>query len=191
MDTELLSLFWIEKIKLSQYTIQTVKNLTDVQLDHPDTLGETVRRYLNSMVASDFLFRLSLPVSIGISSILPIPRQQESEIEKDLVRVRDLFGSPPLPPGLKDIIVTSAEGLYFDECNPSLKSVFERWKRILLRLEKTIHNVSQKDSLKYRYFSVLGIVSLPVAINYFGTQNLYYLRNGILKIKENPSFPKS
>ncbi len=191
METELLDLFWTEKIKLSQYTIQTVKDLSDTQLDHTDTLGETVRRYLNSIVASDFLFRLSLPVSVGISSILPIPRQTESEVEKDLVKVRDLFGSPALPSHLKDIVVSSAEGLYFEGCNPSILPVLERWKKILLRLEKSVQGLAQKDSLKYRYFSVLGIVSLPAAINYFSTQNLFYLRNGILKIKENPSFPKS
>ncbi|PJZ69908.1 hypothetical protein CH373_13335 [Leptospira perolatii] len=191
MVMELLGLFWTEKIKLSQYIIQTVKDLSDVQLDHPDSLGETVRRYLNSMVASDFLFRLSLPVSVGISSVLPLSRQSEADIEKDLVKVRDLFGSPALPVGLKEIIVTSAEELYYDTCNPSLKPVLDRWIKILRRIEKTIQNVSKKDSLKYRYFSVLGVISLPVAINYFGTQNLFYFRNGILKIKENPSFPKS
>ncbi|TGK06952.1 hypothetical protein EHO59_02195 [Leptospira semungkisensis] len=191
METELLGLFWTEKIKLSQYTIQTVKDLSDTQLDHTDALGETIRRYLNSIIATDFLFRISLPVSVGISSILPIPRQTEAELEKDLVKVRDLFGSPALPTNLKDIIVSSAENLYFEGCNPSLLPVFQRWKKILLRLEKSINGLAKKDSLKYRYLSVLGIVSLPVAINYFSTQNLHDLRNGILKIKENPSFPKS
>ncbi|TGL60857.1 hypothetical protein [Leptospira sarikeiensis] len=191
METELLGLFWTEKIKLSQYTIQIVKDLSEEQLDHTDALGETIRRYLNSIVASDFLFRLSLPVSVGISSILPIPRQTESEVEKDLVKVRDLFGSPGLPSNLKEVIVSSASDLYFEGCNPSILPTLERWKKILLRLEKSIVGLADKDPLKYRYFSVLGIVSLPVAINYFSTQNLYYLRNGILKIKENPSFPKS
>ncbi|EMO08620.1 hypothetical protein LEP1GSC137_0492 [Leptospira borgpetersenii str. Noumea 25] len=43
--------------------------------------------------------------------------------------------------------------------------------------------------MKYRYFSVIGIVSLPVAINYFEMQNLAWLRNGIMRITENPNFP--
>ncbi|PJZ29847.1 hypothetical protein CH370_06705 [Leptospira kmetyi] len=189
MESDLLAIFWTEKIKLTQYIIQTTKNFSSKQLDFSVAPRESVRSFLQAMVAGDFFLRVSLPISVGISSILPIARQSEEEIEKDLVRFRDQFGSPALPIGLKEIITQSAEELFFEDCNPELKPLFLRWKRILVRLEKTIRGLSSKDSLKYRYFSVIGIVSLPVAINYFEMQNLAWLRNGVMKITENPNFP--
>ncbi|MCG6166462.1 hypothetical protein LFX25_01170 [Leptospira sp. FAT2] len=189
MESDLLAIFWTEKIKLTQFIIQTTKNLSSKQLDYSTTPRESIRSFLQAMVAGDFFLRVSLPISIGISSILPIARQSEEEIEKDLVRFRDQFGSPALPIGLKEIITQSAEELFFEDCNPELKPLFLRWKRILVRLEKTIQGFGTKDSLKYRYFSVIGIVSLPVAINYFEMQNLSWLRNGIMKITESPNFP--
>ncbi|AKP24695.1 conserved hypothetical protein [Leptospira interrogans serovar Manilae] len=189
MESDLLAIFWTEKIKLTQYIIQTTKNFSSKQLDFSVTPRESVRFFLQGMVAGDFFLRVSLPISVGISSILPIARQSEEEIEKDLVRLRDQLGSPALPIGIKEIITQSAEELFFEDCNPELKPLFIRWKKILIRLEKTIQGLSTKDSLKYRYFSVIGIVSLPVAINYFEMQNLTWLRNGIMKIAENPNFP--
>ncbi|EJO77276.1 hypothetical protein ACO2J1_18550 [Leptospira interrogans] len=189
MESDLLAIFWTEKIKLTQYIIQTTKNFSSKQLDFSVTPRESVRFFLQSMVAGDFFLRVSLPISVGISSILPIARQSEEEIEKDLVRLRDQLGSPALPIGIKEIITQSADELFFEDCNPELKPLFIRWKKILIRLEKTIQGLSTKDSLKYRYFSVIGIVSLPVAINYFEMQNLTWLRNGIMKIAENPNFP--
>ncbi|AAS71789.1 hypothetical protein GS518_16255 [Leptospira interrogans] len=189
MESDLLAIFWTEKIKLTQYIIQTTKNFSSKQLDFSVTPRESVRFFLQGMVAGDFFLRVSLPISVGISSILPIARQSEEEIEKDLVRLRDQLGSPALPIGIKEIITQSADELFFEDCNPELKPLFIRWKKILIRLEKTIQGLSTKDSLKYRYFSVIGIVSLPVAINYFEMQNLTWLRNGIMKIAENPNFP--
>ncbi|WP_061256421.1 hypothetical protein [Leptospira interrogans] len=189
MESDLLAIFWTEKIKLTQYIIQTTKNFSSKQLDFLVTPRESVRFFLQGMVAGDFFLRVSLPISVGISSILPIARQSEEEIEKDLVRLRDQLGSPALPIGIKEIITQSADELFFEDCNPELKPLFIRWKKILIRLEKTIQGLSTKDSLKYRYFSVIGIVSLPVAINYFEMQNLTWLRNGIMKIAENPNFP--
>lgn len=189
MESDLLAIFWTEKIKLTQYIIQTTKNFSSKQLDFSVTPRESVRFFLQGMVAGDFFLRVSLPISVGISSILPIARQSEEEIEKDLVRLRDQLGSPALPIGIKEIITQSADELFFEDCNPELKPLFIRWKKILIRLEKTIQGLSTKDSLKYRYFSVTGIVSLPVAINYFEMQNLTWLRNGIMKIAENPNFP--
>ncbi|EMJ57314.1 hypothetical protein LEP1GSC013_1972 [Leptospira interrogans serovar Valbuzzi str. Duyster] len=189
MESDLLAIFWTEKIKLTQYIIQTTKNFSSKQLDFSVTPRESVRFFLQGMVAGDFFLRVSLPISVGISSILPIARQSEEEIEKDLVRLRDQLGSPALPIGIKEIITQSADELFFEGCNPELKPLFIRWKKILIRLEKTIQGLSTKDSLKYRYFSVIGIVSLPVAINYFEMQNLTWLRNGIMKIAENPNFP--
>ncbi|EMN63121.1 hypothetical protein FH593_03840 [Leptospira interrogans] len=188
MESDLLAIFWTEKIKLTQYIIQTTKNFSSKQLDFSVTPRESVRFFLQGMVAGDFFLRVSLPISVGISSILPIARQSEEEIEKDLVRLRDQLGSPALPIGIKEIITQSADELFFEDCNPELKPLFIRWKKILIRLEKTIQGLSTKDSLKYRYFSVIGIVSLPVAINYFEMQNLTWLRNGIMKIAENPNF---
>lgn len=189
MESDLLAIFWTEKIKLTQYIIQTTKNFSSKQLDFSVTPRESVRFFLQGMVAGDFFLRVSLPISVGISSILPIARQSEEEIEKDLVRLRDQLGSPALPIGIKEIITQSADELFFEDCNPELKPLFIRWKKILIRLEKTIQGLSTKDSLKYRYFSVIGIVSLPVAINYFEMQNLTWLRNGIMKIAENSNFP--
>ncbi|EMY76925.1 hypothetical protein LEP1GSC060_3261 [Leptospira weilii serovar Ranarum str. ICFT] len=189
MKSDLLAIFWTEKIKLTQYIIQTTKNFSSQQLDFSAAPRESVRSFLQGMVAGDFFLRVSLPISVGISSILPIARQSEEDIEKDLVRLRDQFGSPALPIGLKEIITQSAEELFFEDCNPELKPLFLRWKGILAKLEKTIQGLNKKDSLKYRYFSVIGIVSLPVAINYFEMQNLTWLRNGIMKITENPNFP--
>ncbi|AAN51266.1 hypothetical protein LIF_A3241 [Leptospira interrogans serovar Lai str. IPAV] len=189
MESDLLAIFWTEKIKLTQYIIQSTKNFSSKQLDFSVTPRESVRFFLQGMVAGDFFLRVSLPISVGISSILPIARQSEEEIEKDLVRLRDQLGSPALPIGIKEIITQSADELFFEDCNPELKPLFIRWKKILIRLEKTIQGLSTKDSLKYRYFSVIGIVSLPVAINYFEMQNLTWLRNGIMKIAENPNFP--
>lgn len=189
MEPDLLAIFWTEKIKLTQYIIQITKNFSSKQLDFSVTPRESVRFFLQGMVAGDFFLRVSLPISVGISSILPIARQSEEEIEKDLVRLRDQLGSPALPIGIKEIITQSADELFFEDCNPELKPLFIRWKKILIRLEKTIQGLSTKDSLKYRYFSVIGIVSLPVAINYFEMQNLTWLRNGIMKIAENPNFP--
>ncbi len=189
MESDLLAIFWTEKIKLTQYIIQTTKIFSSKQLDFSVTPRESVRFFLQGMVAGDFFLRVSLPISVGISSILPIARQSEEEIEKDLVRLRDQLGSPALPIGIKEIITQSADELFFEDCNPELKPLFIRWKKILIRLEKTIQGLSTKDSLKYRYFSVIGIVSLPVAINYFEMQNLTWLRNGIMKIAENPNFP--
>ncbi|ASV10005.1 hypothetical protein B2G50_19610 [Leptospira interrogans serovar Canicola] len=189
MESDLLAIFWTEKIKLTQYIIQTTKNFSSKQLDFTVTPRESVRFFLQSMVAGDFLLRVSLPISVGISSILPIARQSEEEIEKDLVRLRDQLGSPALPIGIKEIITQSADELFYEDCNPELKPLLIRWKKFLIRLEKSIQGLSTKDSLKYRYFSVIGIVSLPVAINYFEMQNLTWLRNGIMKIAENPNFP--
>ncbi|AXR59812.1 hypothetical protein [Leptospira mayottensis] len=189
MESDLLAIFWTEKIKLTQYIIQTTKNFSSNQLDFSITSRKSVRSFLQDMVAGDFFLRVSLPISVGISSILPISRQSEEDIEKDLVRFRDQFGSPALPIGLREIITQSAEELFFEGCNSELKPLFFRWKKILVKLEKTIQALSVKDSLKYRYFSVIGIVSLPVAINYFEMQNLAWLRNGIMRITENPNFP--
>ncbi|EKO52163.1 MULTISPECIES: hypothetical protein [Leptospira] len=189
MKSDLLAIFWTEKIKLTQYIIQTTKNFSSEQLDFSVAPRESVRSFLQGMVAGDFFLRVSLPISVGISSILPIARQSEEEIEKDLVRFRDQLGSPALPIGIKEIITQSADELFFEDCSPELKPLFIRWKKILIRLEKTIQGLRTKDSLKYRYFSVMGIVSLPVAINYFEMQNLTWLRNGIMKITENPNFP--
>ncbi|PKA05037.1 hypothetical protein CH375_07435 [Leptospira ellisii] len=189
MESDLLGIFWTEKIKL--IGTQMFGDMNDIlsQLDFSPKPKESVRSFLQAMVAGDFFLRVSLPISVGISSLLPIARQSEEEIEKDLVRFRDQFGSPALPIGLKEVITQSAEELFFEDCNPELKPLFLRWKRILIRLEKTVLSFRAKDSLKYRYFSVIGIVSLPVAVNYFEMQNLAWLRNGIMKTMENPHFP--
>jgi hypothetical protein len=101
MKSTTLELFWVEKIKLTQNTINTTKQLLDQQLDYSNESSTiSIRKVLETMVGHDKKFANYLPFAIKLGQFLHFPKANQIEIEKELSMVRDNFNPPALPPHL-------------------------------------------------------------------------------------------
>jgi hypothetical protein len=191
MKSSTLELFWVEKIKLTQNTINLTRNLNDEQLDFPNDVARlSIRKALQKMQINDQKFATYLPFAIRFGNLFPLPKVSQVEIEQELTMIRDLFQAPALPPKLSEIIVRSADEIEFSECNPSLENIFKPWKQAIGHQEMHVEKISEEDSYKYRYFSWKGIYIIPAAINMVAMENHFLLKDGILKFLKDPNFPK-
>jgi hypothetical protein len=133
MKSTTLELFWVEKIKLTQNTInthQTVARSSNWIMPMNHQPYQHSQRYLETMVGHDKKFANYLPFAIKLGQFLRFPKANQIEIEKELAMVRDNFNPPALPPHLSDIIARSASELDYSSCNPSLSiSISNHGKR--------------------------------------------------------------
>lgn len=191
MKSTTLELFWVEKIKLTQYTWNHISHLTDQGLDYPGDLARgNIRKTLRSEFIVDRKFLFYLPISIRMSQILPFSPMGQSELERELTQVRDICNPPALPTNLSDLIVRSSDDLDFRETDPGLHVFFQDWKETLNRLEAIFTSITEEDALRLRYFSLKGIFSLPSAVNLTAMTNHHLFASGIQKILEDPDFPE-
>ncbi len=191
MKSTTLELFWVEKIKLTQNTINTTKQLLDQQLDYSNESSTiSIRKVLETMVGHDKKFANYLPFAIKLGQFLHFPKANQIEIEKELSMVRDNFNPPALPPHLSDIITRSAKELDYSSCNPSLSYLFKSWQESSLNQENRLEVITEEESYSIRYFTLTGIYILPSAINMIAMWNHRLLKDGILKQLNDPNFPR-
>ncbi|WCL50206.1 hypothetical protein [Leptospira sp. GIMC2001] len=191
MKSTTLELFWVEKIKLTQNTINLTKGLTDSQLDFPDDLAlPSIRKSLHAMVSNDRRFANYLPFSLKMSGLFRFSPASQDEIERELTKIRDLFNPPALPPKLSEIIIRDPGNIDLSDTNSSLLPLFKSWVGVLNSIEKAIENLSEEDAICLRYFSLSGIYVIPAAINMTAMQNHFLLKDGILRFLNDKKFPK-
>jgi hypothetical protein len=191
MKSTTLELFWVEKIKLTQNTINITKQLQDKQLDYANESSNTsIRKVLETMVGHDKKFTTYLPFAIKFGQFLRLPKANQIEIEKELAMVRDNFNPPALPPHLSDIIARSASELDYSSCNPSLSNLFQSWQDCSKNQESRLEFISEEESYSIRYFTLTGIYILPSAINMIAMWNHKLLKDGICKQMNDSNFPK-
>jgi hypothetical protein len=192
MKSTSLELFWVEKIKLTQNTINLTKSLSDRQLDYPSDLARSsIRKTLHKMAQHDRKFSFYLPLSIRMSLILPLSPIRQEDLEQELTKIRDLFDPPALPPFLSEIISRESRDLDISETNASLEGIWAEWIHSLSHIESMIYNLTEEESLRIRYFTLTGIYALPSMINLTAMQNHHDLKEGILKLLKDSEFPSA
>lgn len=185
MKSNTLDLFWVEKMKLIQYSINLTKSLDDSRLDNRSHSGDkqsaSIRATLFSMVQLDRKLAGALSFSVKMSRFLPLPQVEPATLEKELTSIRDMVDSPALPPELSEIINRKVNDLHWENSNPSLLALWEDWSRNLLRIENELKNLDESTVLKLRYFSWRGVFSIPSSINLSSAMSHKLLKEGILK----------
>jgi hypothetical protein len=190
MKSTSLEIFWVEKIKLTQNTINITQSLSDQQLDYVGTARKTcIRKSLGKMFETDRKFAFYLPFSIRMSQLLPLSPIQQDDIEAELIRIRDLFDPPALPPFLSEIISRNSGDLDYSQSNPSLLELWKGWASSLSQIEGMINSLTENEALKIRYFTLTGIYALPSMINLTAMQNHHCLKEGVLSLIKDPNFP--
>ncbi|MCC5813660.1 MAG: hypothetical protein JJT78_02815 [Leptospira sp.] len=185
MKANTLDLFWVEKIKLIQYSINLLKSLSDKDLDKSSNSSsrpnETIRDSIDRLIWIDRKLSTNLPFSIKMSRFFPFSLVDSASIEKELLDIRDMIDAPALPPELSGIIARKVEDLEWQGGNSSLDVKWKEWISYLTRIEKELFYLEESAVLKLRYFSWKGIFSIPSAINLSAAQSHCILRECILK----------
>lgn len=172
MKSASLDLFWVEKIKLTQHTINISRYLSDRELDFPDPENpKTVRKALQKIVADEKVFAFYLPVSIKVSSLLPLDAVDPAGLEWEFLRIRDIANPPALPPYLSNLIARESSDLDWTDTNISLVSLWQDWQKSLSIVESTLQDLSEEEALKLRYFTWRGMYALPSAVNLTAMQS--------------------
>jgi hypothetical protein len=185
MKANTLDLFWVEKIKLIQYSINLLKSLSDEDLDKTSNSSDknhaSIRSSIDRLIWIDRKLSTNLPFSIKMSRFLPFSMVDSASIEKELLDIRDMIDAPALPPELSKIIARKAEDLEWLDGNPSLEVKWKEWISYLSKVENELLNLEESTILKLRYFSWKGIFSIPSVINLSAAQSHCILRESILK----------
>lgn len=192
MKSTSLEIFWVEKIKLVQNTINITQSLTDQQLDYSDSSRKSsIRKSLAKMVDTDRRFAFYLPFSIRMSQFLPLSPIQQDDMEAELIKIRDLFDPPALPPFLSEIIARNSGDIDYSQSNSSLLVLWKEWVSSLAMIEQMTSRLEENEALRIRYFTLTGIYALPSMINLTAMQNHYILKEGVLSFIKDPNFPST
>ncbi|TGN14322.1 hypothetical protein [Leptospira ilyithenensis] len=166
MLTHILEIFWIEKLRFTQYTINKIAKIPDSEYefssaDRPKSIAWAVEQ----MVAFDRNFAFYLPLSLRFGALFSFPPYKELDVEKDVEDIRDKFTPPAFPLRFLDISIDSAKLLNITNVNVSKEKLIKDWRLTLIRIEDRLAGLSEKEAFKKRYASLSGIHTLPGAIN--------------------------
>ncbi|MCB1157733.1 MAG: hypothetical protein H7A25_07795 [Leptospiraceae bacterium] len=192
MDKKLNHLLWVEKIKLTQYIFNLTGQLSEKQLEFIPPGGYwSIRQDLEYLRFIDSLMQFSFPLSVSVSSILPLKELDEGDIELDMERLYNLYPGPLLPGNLGTIEVEKASQLLLDGFSKEMRAMFESWKKALENAEKYLSKLEIGDCKKKRFFSVLGIFSIPAGIDLHTVYSSHFFLEKIKKAMEHSDFPKN
>lgn len=165
MLAPILSVFWIEKLRFTLYTLRRANECDPEILHKVISPGKSVLSVLEQCLEHDKKFGFYLPFSLRVSGFLIFPKLEESDIERDIEFIRDKYTPPAFPQKFLDIKIQSAQDLILSDVKPELSGLFVDWKDTLLKIEERLSIISQAEVLKKRYFSLTGIHTLSGAIN--------------------------
>ncbi|MDF3820436.1 hypothetical protein P3G55_11020 [Leptospira sp. 96542] len=176
MLTEILDIFWKEKLRFAQYCFDTLAKMDLDRLQKKQTDGKSLYWAVGQMVAYDRNFSFYLPLSLKLSSFFFFASFKEQEIEKDLESIRDAYTPPAFPAHFWEISIASVGELKIKTTDPKIKELCESWKLVLEQLETKLSGISDKDAYRKRYTSLTGIHTISGAINN-STEYCHYLWN--------------
>lgn len=176
MVTEILEIFWKEKLRFAQYCFDELASLDAKTFQTKQATGKSPQWVIQQMVSYDKTFRFYLPISLRISSFFFFQSFKDQEIEKDLEAIRDRFTPPAFPAHFWEIHITEANELKIKATDPLVKEQCETWKEVLLQLESKLSLISESDAYRKRYTSLTGIHTISGAINN-STEFCHYLWN--------------
>ncbi|WP_210416337.1 hypothetical protein [Leptospira idonii] len=166
MLTHILEIFWIEKLRFTQYTFQQIAKLTEEEYEFSgEGRPKSIAWAVDEMAAYDRNFSFYLPLSMRVSSLFFFAPYQENEVEKDIESIRDKYTPPAFPVRFLDISIDSAKQLEIKESSPQRDKLLKDWRLTLLRLEDRLSKLSEEDAFKKRYASLSGIHTIAGAIN--------------------------
>lgn len=163
MLAKILSVFWTEKLRFTQYTIEELAKLSEFEFQAPKT--PSYGTILQKMVDCDRDFRFFLPISMKLSGFLFLPRLAEWDINKDIEIIRDRFTPPAFPPHFFEIRIQSASELRSENLPKYLSGLVFQWKGELMNIESRLERISEEEAYRKRYFSLTGIHTISGAIN--------------------------
>lgn len=176
MVTEILEIFWKEKLRFAQYCFDELASLDAKTFQTKQATGKSPQWVIQQMVSYDKTFRFYLPISLRISSFFFFQSFKDQEIEKDLEAIRDRYTPPAFPAHFWEIHITEAKELKIKATDPLVKEQCETWKEVLLQLESKLSLISESDAYRKRYTSLTGIHTISGAINN-STEFCHYLWN--------------
>ncbi len=166
MLAPILSVFWIEKLRFTLYTLRRANECETEQLSsNVSPNGKSVISVLEECLEHDRSFGFYLPFSLRFSGFLIFPRLEESDIEKDIEFIRDKYTPPAFPQHFLDIKIETAQDLVIPNVKPELAKLLSDWRDTLNKIETKLSLISQPEVLRKRYFSLTGIHTLSGAIN--------------------------
>ncbi|XDD55967.1 hypothetical protein AB3N62_14685 [Leptospira sp. WS4.C2] len=176
MVTEILEIFWKEKLRFAQFCFDELAPLDAKSFLEKRPNGKSPQWTLQQMVSNDRTFSFYLPISLRISGFFFFTSFKDQDIEKDLEAIRDRYTPPAFPPHFWEIQIAKAEDLRIKAKDPLVKEQCESWKEILVRLETKLSGISDRDAYRKRYTSLTGIHTISGAINN-STEFCHYLWN--------------
>lgn len=176
MVTEILEIFWKEKLRFAQYCFDELALLDAKAFAEKKTNGKTPVWTLQQMISYDRTFSFYLPLSLRISGFFFFTTFKDQDIEKDLESIRDRYTPPAFPAHFWEIQIAKAEDLQIKATDPLVKEQCESWKEVLVRLESKLSGISERDAYRKRYTSLTGIHTISGAINN-STEFCHYLWN--------------
>ncbi|EMY62008.1 hypothetical protein [Leptospira terpstrae] len=176
MVTEILEIFWKEKLRFAQYCFDELASLDSKSFLEKRPKGKSAQWTLQQMVSNDRTFSFYLPISLKISGFFFFTTFKDQDIEKDLEAIRDRYTPPAFPSHFWEIQIEKAENLRITAKDPLVKEHCEFWKEILVRLEVKLSEISERDAYRKRYTSLTGIHTISGAINN-STEFCHYLWN--------------
>lgn len=179
MVTEILEIFWKEKLRFAQYCFDELATLDAKSFQKKRSSGKSPEWVLQQMVSYDKTFRFYLPISLKISSFFFFHSFKDQEIEKDLENIRDRYTPPAFPPHFWEIHISDAKEINIKALDPIVKQHCESWKEVLLELELKLSHISETDAYRKRYTSLSGIHTISGAINN-STEFCHYLWNAYM-----------
>ncbi|MDZ4726007.1 MAG: hypothetical protein SH817_07610 [Leptospira sp.] len=166
MIPHIIEIFWIEKLRFTQYCFQQIGRISDAEYESSDqSRSKSIAWAIEQMAAFDRNFAFYLPISILFSSFFFLGNIEESEIEKDIEAIRDKYTPPAFPLHLLDISISSAKELKIPETSPSRSKLMKEWRLTLIRVEEKFEKFSEADAFRKRYTSLSGIHTIPGSIN--------------------------
>ena len=165
MLTEILDIFWREKLRFVQFCLDELSQIDRTRLDQTNNQGKTFRWAIQQMIAHDRNFSFYLPFSLRLSSFFFFSSYKEQEIEKDLENIRDRYTPPAFPSHFWEIKVQNARELRIKSSDPDVRALCETWLEVLVRLEAKLAQISEREAYRKRYTSLTGIHTISGAIN--------------------------
>ncbi|TGM05577.1 hypothetical protein [Leptospira jelokensis] len=176
MVTEILEIFWKEKLRFAQYCFDELATLDAQTFQEKGKTGKSPQWVLGQMISYDKTFRFYLPIALKISSFFFFHSFKDQEIEKDLETIRDHYTPPAFPSHFWEIQITEAKELKIKALDPLVAVQCESWKEVLTQLEAKLSLISESDAYRKRYTSLTGIHTISGAINN-STEFCHYLWN--------------
>jgi hypothetical protein len=166
MIPHIIEIFWIEKLRFTQYCIQQISKIPETELATSDARRpKSIVWALEQMAAFDRNFAFFLPLSTRFSSLFFLGSFEEMEVEKDIEDIRDRYTPPAFPVHFLDIQINTAKDLKVGDTNSNRDKFFREWKLTLIKIEDKLSKFTESDAFRKRYASLTGIHTIPGAIN--------------------------